>query len=130
MASFVAFETLKSLSLAEVITLIGASIALYAAMREETRDFLKIEVAAGKVKDQVSLKALLEQTERVRRVSWRMGVCTAAMATLTLMLLGSVQRQHALLTALVCWVWVTAALNFRAFHVEDPAWRIQRERIA
>ena len=122
----IALATLQSLSLAECISILGASIALYAAMREETRDFKRIEDTAAACRaDGTQLPRLLEMTERVRRISWRMGICTAAMACLTLMLCGVVPREKALPAALICWVWVTAALNFRAFHVEDPAWKLQ-----
>ena len=38
-----------------------------------------------------------------------------------LLLSGATTMQHSVTAAALCWIWITAALNFRAFHVEDPA---------
>lgn len=57
-------------------------------------------------------------TERVRRVTWRMGIIGSALTMFLLFCMG-VTCSSFFSVGLVSWVTITGCLNFRAYHVED-----------
>jgi len=85
------------------------------ALEREKKDFDKLEHLEFTTRGQV-----LEATERVRRVTWRMGIIGAA---LTMFLLYCMNHPQVFSAGLVSWITITGCLNFRAYHVEDVGTR-------
>jgi len=62
---------------------------------------------------------IMTATERVRRVTWRMGVCGAAILALMLVLCKVITWSQFAAAAVPSWIMLTSVLNFRAYHLED-----------
>lgn len=86
---------------------------VYICIQREKNDFDKLEHLQAESVDHV-----LKSTERVRRVTWRMGVLGSAISMFLLFCMG-VTCSSLFSVGLVSWVTITGCLNFRAYHVED-----------
>ena len=86
---------------------------MYISIQREKHDFDKLEHLEAE-----SAEEVLKATERVRRVTWRMGIIGAILSVCLLHFMG-VQTSSLFSVAVVCWITITACLNFRAYHVED-----------
>jgi hypothetical protein len=92
------------------------SCALYLVkicIQREKADFDKLEHLRASSTEEVFVA-----TERVRRVTWRMGVLGSAVTMFLLFCMG-VTCSSLFSVGLVSWVTITGCLNFRAYHVED-----------
>jgi hypothetical protein len=87
-------------------------LALGKAVYQETSDILKLETLDGSQLD------ILQGVERVRRVTWRMGLIGAALMMLLLHLM-KVEISSPFSVGVVGWIFITSCMNFRAYHVED-----------
>ena len=114
------------------IALAVAALLVWKGGNAEALDFMKIENARRHAlsDDKIDVQKLVElidQVERVRRVTWRMGVMGSLI--LFAMLYGSnvVEMINMVPCVLLSWIAITAVLNFRAFHVEDEATIVLRK---
>jgi len=82
-------------------------------IQREKADFDKLEHLHAS-----SMEEVFVATERVRRVTWRMGVI-GSFLTMFLLFCMNVTCSSLLSVGLVSWVTITGCLNFRAYHVED-----------
>ena len=94
-----------------VLAALGA-LALGKAVYQETSDILKLETLDGTPLE------ILQGVERVRRVTWRMGLIGAALMMLLLYLM-KVEISSPFSVGVVGWIFITSCMNFRAYHVED-----------
>ena len=83
------------------------------ALEREKKDFDKLEHLEVK-----SALHILTETERVRRVTWRMGIIGSCL-TMFLLWCMNVKCSSFFSVGVVSWITITACLNFRAYHVED-----------
>lgn len=94
-------------------------------LRNEAADFAKVEdarkeIVSGKGRADVDdLRRMSETVERVRRVTWRMGVLGALILSAMLVLTGVIPVRDIPKAGLPAWIVLTSVLNFRAYHVED-----------
>jgi hypothetical protein len=86
---------------------------VFICIQREKSDFDKLEHLTAQ-----SVEHVLKSTERVRRVTWRMGVLGSAVTMFLLYCMG-VTSSSMFSVGLVSWVSITGCLNFRAYHVED-----------
>jgi hypothetical protein len=80
---------------------------------QEAADFLKLEDLKADTVEEV-----LQATERIRRVTWRIGLLGAALV-MGLLYLMKVEISSPYSVGVVSWICITSCLNFRAYHVED-----------
>jgi hypothetical protein len=91
----------------------GLAAILFKAGYQEGADFLKLEtLEASKPQD------VLDATERIRRVTWRIGLLGAALLMLLLHAM-DVKSSSPFSVGIAAWICITSCLNFRAYHVED-----------
>lgn len=88
------------------------AIVLGKAVYQEVSDILKLEVLDG------TQLEILQGVERVRRVTWRMGLF-GALLMMVLLHLMKVEISSPFSVAVVGWIFITSCMNFRAYHVED-----------
>jgi hypothetical protein len=86
---------------------------LYISIQREKHDFDKLEHL-----DVQTPQEVLQATERVRRVTWRMGII-GALFTMFLLFCMGVKTSSMVSIGVASWIAITACLNFRAYHVED-----------
>ena len=86
---------------------------MYISIQREKHDFDKLEHLQAETPEHV-----LQATERVRRVTWRMGII-GAMLTMFILYCMGVQTSSMVSVGVASWIAITACLNFRAYHVED-----------
>ena len=91
--------------------MIASFWVLKIAIEREKKDFDTLEHLQVDTRAQV-----MQATERVRRVTWRMGIIGSA---LTMFLLFCMNHSHIFSAGVVSWITITGCLNFRAYHVED-----------
>jgi pheromone shutdown protein TraB len=72
------------------------------------------------------IERIMTATERVRRVTWRMGVCGAAILALMLVLCNIISWSQFAAAAVPSWIMLTSVLNFRAYHLEDEQTTVLR----
>ena len=92
---------------------VGVIAIVLKAGYQEAADFLKLEA----VKENQPEK-IIESTERIRRVTWRMGLLGASLLMLLLYAMG-VTSSSPFSIGVAAWICITSCLNFRAYHVED-----------
>jgi hypothetical protein len=80
---------------------------------QEAADFLKLEDLKPN-----TIEDVLNATERIRRVTWRIGLLGAALM-MGLLYLMRVEISSPYSVGVVAWICITSCLNFRAYHVED-----------
>lgn len=102
---------------------IGVLLVLH-CVRAEASDFMKLERAR---KDAISkpvpvvVEDMVVAVERVRRVTWRIGILGALICAAILLGSNIIAPSQFVGAAAVAWIAITAVLNFRAYHVEDEA---------
>jgi len=69
-------------------------------------------------------------TERIRRVTWRIGVIGAMILATLLVACRIIPWEKWFAAAVPGWIAVTAVINFRAFHLEDEQTLVLRRYIA
>lgn len=90
------------------------------ALRKEADDFAKIEKKRDDVlKDKSTVKEMVSQVERVRRVTWRMGILGSSILASLLYAMNLIPLSNWISVAVPSWIIITSVLNFRAYHVED-----------
>lgn len=99
------------------------------ALRHESDDWMKVErkrddVLAGRA----SVFEMVTQVERVRRVTWRMGVLGALLLSATLVAMRVISLDSFVSAAVPAWIVVTSVLNFRAYHLEDEGTQVLRAK--
>lgn len=99
------------------------------ALRHESDDWMKVErkrddALAGRAE----VMDMVTQVERVRRVTWRMGVLGALVLAATLVAMRVIDMDRFVSAAVPAWIVVTSVLNFRAYHVEDEGTQVLRAR--
>jgi hypothetical protein len=99
------------------------------ALRHESDDWMKVErkrddVLAGRG----AMLDMVTQVERVRRVTWRMGVLGALVLSATLVAMRVIPLDAFVSAAVPSWIVVTSVLNFRAYHLEDEATQVVRSK--
>jgi hypothetical protein len=83
------------------------------ALEREKKDYDKLEHMHQK-----SPLLIIKETERVRRVTWRMGIVGSALSMFLVWCM-KVKNSSLVSIGVVSWITITACLNFRAYHVED-----------
>jgi hypothetical protein len=71
---------------------------------------------------------MVTQVERVRRVTWRMGILGALVLSATLVAMRVIDVDAFVSAAVPAWIVVTSVLNFRAYHLEDEATQVVRAK--
>ena len=77
------------------------------------KELKKKDLAKKDVRD------IVYMTERLRRVTWRMGVCGAALLAFMLCMTRAIAWDKFWAAAVPSWIVITSVLNFRAYHLED-----------
>ena len=96
-----------------MFTLLILFLILLKISYQEAADFLKLEDLKATTAEEV-----LVATERIRRVTWRIGLLGAALV-MGLLYLMKVEISSPYSVGVVSWICITSCLNFRAYHVED-----------
>ena len=96
-----------------MIVSLGLFAILLKAGYQEGADFLKLESLQT-----TSPQEVLEAVERVRIVTWRIGLIGAALLMFLLYLMG-VTSSSPFSVGVAAWICITSCLNFRCYHVED-----------
>jgi hypothetical protein len=91
---------------------------------QEAADFLKLENLKPE-----NPYSVLEATERVRRVTWRIGLLGAALLMFLLYSMG-VTSSSPFSVGIAAWICITSCLNFRAYHVEDMGSSLLKKTLA
>ena len=116
-------ETEREQMLDVVVCIFGALVAL----RKESEDWMKVEHKRNDaLRGKATAEDMLAQVERVRRVTWRMGVLGAVILAALLVAMRVICTDQIVLVAVPAWVVVTSVLNFRAYHVEDEGTLVVR----
>lgn len=102
----------------------GVFLILLKAGYQEAADFLKLE----SLHPALSTTEILDATERVRRVTWRIGLLGAALLMLLLYAMG-VTSSSPFSVGVAAWICITSCLNFRAYHVEDIGAAMLKKRL-
>jgi hypothetical protein len=111
----------------QMLELVVCAFAGLVALRRESEDWMKVEQKRADVLKGVGgAEDMLAQVERVRRVTWRMGVLGSLVLAATLVAMRVIQMDQIVLVAVPSWVVVTSVLNFRAYHVEDEGTLVAR----
>lgn len=103
---------------------------VWTALRKESEDFSKLESSRNAtLADKTPVDNFFTQVERVRRVTWRLGIVGAGLlaALLCAMRVVSIEKWTSVVVA--SWVVVTCVLNFRAYHVEDEGTTVLRTKL-
>ena len=95
------------------IVWVACVYVLKVALEREKKDYDKLEHMQQK-----DPRKIINETERVRRVTWRMGIVGSAL-TMSLLWCMQVKCSSLMSVGVVSWITITACLNFRAYHVED-----------
>ena len=99
------------------------------ALRHESDDWMKVELKRDDVlAGRATASDMMTQVERVRRVTWRMGVLGALVLGATLVAMRVIPLDNFVSACVPAWIVVTSVLNFRAYHVEDEATHVLRGR--
>jgi hypothetical protein len=96
-----------------LVVSLGLVAIILKAGYQEGADFLKLESLQT-----TSPPEVLEAVERVRRVTWRIGLIGAALLMFLLYLMG-VTSSSPFSVGVAAWICITSCLNFRNYHVED-----------
>lgn len=104
---------------------VGIGILLvFHCVRAEASDFMKLETARRAAVQKpvpVAVEDMVVAVERVRRVTWRIGILGAMICAALLLGSNVITPSQFVGAAAVSWIAITAVLNFRAYHVEDEA---------
>jgi len=99
------------------------------ALRHESDDWMKVERKRDDVlSGRGSMLDMVTQVERVRRVTWRMGILGALVLSATLVAMRVIDVDAFVSAAVPAWIVVTSVLNFRAYHLEDEATQVVRAK--
>ena len=90
------------------------------ALRREGEDWMRVEKKRDDVlANRSTVSEMVSQIERVRRVTWRMGVLGALVLASALVSMNLIPMKQFVAACAPAWIVVTSVLNFRAYHVED-----------
>lgn len=110
-----------------MIELVVCAFAGLVALRKESEDWMKVEQKRAEVLKGVGgAEDMMAQVERVRRVTWRMGILGSLVLAATLLAMHVIHVDQIVMVAVPAWVVVTSVLNFRAYHVEDEGTFVAR----
>ena len=99
------------------------------ALRHESDDWMKVERKRDDVlSGRGEMLEMVTQVERVRRVTWRMGVLGALVLSATLVAMRVIPLDAFVSAAVPAWIVVTSVLNFRAYHLEDEGTQVVRSK--
>ena len=104
-----------------------ATYVIYVAAKKESEDWMKIEAARDDAIKTHNVKKMFKHVERVRRVTWRMGVLGASLLATLLYFMNVIPSTSWVSTSVASWIVVTTVLNFRAYHLEDEGTRVYTE---
>jgi hypothetical protein len=111
----------------QMIELVVCAFAGLVALRKESEDWMKVEQKRAEVLKGVGgAEDMMAQVERVRRVTWRMGILGSLVLAATLLAMHVIHVDQIVMVAVPAWVVVTSVLNFRAYHVEDEGTFVAR----
>lgn len=100
------------------------------AVRKESDDFAKVEKKRDEVlKGKATVQDMMLQVERVRRVTWRMGIIGACVLASLVYSMNLVPLEHFISIAVPSWIIITSVLNFRAYHVEDEGMLVLKSKL-
>lgn len=112
-----------------MLDLVLAAFISLVALRHEADDWMKVE---RKRDDALACRAtqmeMVSQVERVRRVTWRMGVLGSVVLAATLIAMRVIVLEQFVIAAVPAWIVVTSVLNFRAYHLEDEGTQVLRSK--
>jgi hypothetical protein len=106
-----------------MIEFLVAAYIIFVAARSEGRDWMKIEKASADSIERKDFQAL-KLVERVRRVTWRMGILGASILATLLFFMRVISHEQWVSTAAASWIVITSVLNFRAYHLEDEGTKV------
>jgi hypothetical protein len=107
-----------------MIEFVVAAYIIVIAARNEGNDWMKVEEARAKALTSKDVKSMMAQVERVRRVTWRMGILGASVLATLLLFMNVIPLKSWISTAAASWIVVTSVLNFRAYHLEDEGSKV------
>ena len=106
-----------------------AAYIIAIAARNEGNDWMKIEATREDAIKSQDLSMMMTQVERVRRVTWRMGVLGASILATLLFFMNVIPLTSWVSVAAASWIVVTSVLNFRAYHLEDEGSKVFQKLI-
>jgi len=101
-----------------------AFYVIVVAARNEGKDWMKLEEARDKAIQHRDVKSMMIQVERLRRVTWRMGILGSSILATLLYFMNVIPLSSWVSTAAASWIVVTSVLNFRAYHLEDEGSKV------
>jgi hypothetical protein len=110
-----------------MIEFILATYIISVAAKKEGQDWMRIESARDDALKTKDVKKMFQQVERVRRVTWRMGVLGASTLATLLYFMNVIPSDKWVSTVAASWIIITSVLNFRAYHLEDEGSRVFTE---
>jgi hypothetical protein len=104
-------------------------IGIYAclvALKQESEDLSRIERLRSEALKGKDAKGMIFEVERVRRITWRLGVLGASALSTLLLFMHVIPREKWVSCVVASWVLITSVLNFRAFHLEDEGTKVYK----
>lgn len=100
------------------------------ALRKESDDFARVEKKRDDVlKGKATVQEMMLQVERVRRVTWRMGIIGSFILASLVYSMNLIPLEHFVSIAVPSWIVITSVLNFRAYHVEDEGMMVMKSKM-
>lgn len=100
------------------------------ALRKESDDFAKVEKKRDEVlRGKATVQDMLLQVERVRRVTWRMGIIGSCILASLAYSMNLIELKQFVSIAVPSWIVITSVLNFRAYHVEDEGMLVIKSKM-
>jgi pheromone shutdown protein TraB len=115
----------------DILKLLASAYIVVIVWKWERDDWYKIEDIRKDIlkKTQTNnddIIRIMNATERMRRVTWRMGICGAAILAFILIQCNIISWSQFIAAAVPCWILITSVLNFRAYHLEDEQTTVLR----
>lgn len=109
-----------------MIELVFAFYVCVIALKREGEDWMKVEKTRDETLTSGDVSAMIDQVERVRRVTWRMGVLGSCILSTLLFFMDVIPLKKWMSCAAGSWIIITTALNFRAYHLEDEGTKVYK----
>jgi len=115
----------------EYLTIIGYIYIVCVVWKWEREDWYKVEEIRKDIlkkteSNEDDIVRIMNATERMRRVTWRMGICGAALLSFVLIQCNVISWSQFGAAAVPSWILLTSVLNFRAYHLEDEQTMVLR----
>ena len=116
----------------KILLLVIMVFLLRLVLKSESRDWSFMENLRTTLVDReeplqvAEVADVAHHTERIRRVTWRMGIVGASILATMLVGCQLITWDQWVAAAIPSWVMITSVMNFRAYHIEDEHTQVLR----